>query len=163
MRTQAAEPARRLGPLSHFAWSVVVGVVGALAAVVFRGLIALFHNLLFLGQWSVVYDATVHTPASPWGLFVILVPVVGAAGVAFLVGNFAPEAKGHGVPEVIDAIYYNKGVIRPVVAIIKSLASALSIGSGGSVGREGPIIQIGASFASTLGHRLRCPYGSVSR
>ncbi len=147
-------PAQRLGPLSHFAWSVVVG---ALAAVVFRGRIALCHNLLFLGHWSVVYDANVHTPASPWGPFVILVPVVGAPGVAFLVGNFAPEAKGHGVPEVMDAIYYNKGVIRPVVAVIKSLASVLSIGSGGSVGREGPIVQIGDSFASTLGDRLRLP------
>ncbi len=157
MSAQAAAPVQKLGPLSHFAWSVVVGVVGALAAVVFRGLIALFHNVLFLGQWSVVYDANVHTPASPWGPFVILVPVLGAAGVAFLVGNFAPEAKGHGVPEVIDAIYYNKGVIRPVVAVIKSLASALSIGSGGSVGREGPIIQIGSSFASTLGQVLRVP------
>ena len=65
---------QRLGPLSHFAWSVVVGVVGALSAVVFRGLIALFHNLFFLGQWSVVYDANAHTPASPWGPFMILVP-----------------------------------------------------------------------------------------
>jgi len=73
-----------------------------------------------------------HTPPSPWGIFVILVPVVGAAGVAFLVGKFAPEAKGHGVPEVMDAIYYNNGIIRPVVALIKSLASALSIGSGGA-------------------------------
>ena len=63
-------------------------------------LIALFHNLLFLGQWSFGYDANVHTPPGPWGPFVILVPVLGAAGVAFLVGNFAPEAKGHGVPEV---------------------------------------------------------------
>ena len=92
-----------------------------------------------------------HTPPSPWGPFIILVPVLGAVGVAFLVSHFAPEAKGHGVPEVMDAIYYHKGVVRPIVAVIKSLASALSIGSGGSVGREGPIIQIGSSFGSTLG------------
>lgn len=59
MSTHAAAPVERLGPLSHFAWSVVVGVVGALSAVVFR-LIALFHNLLFLGQWSVVYDVNAH-------------------------------------------------------------------------------------------------------
>lgn len=150
-------PISALSPLKHFAWSVVIGIVGAVAAVVFRGLISLFHNLLFFGQLSVVYDANVHTPASPWGPLVILVPVLGAAGVAFLVGNFAPEAKGHGVPEVIDAIYYHKGVVRPVVAFIKSVASALSIGSGGSVGREGPIIQIGSSFASTLGQVLRVP------
>ncbi len=97
MSTQAAAPVvQRLGPLSHFAWSVVVGVVGALSAVVFRGLIALFHNLLFLGQWSVVYDANAHTPASPWGPFMILVPAVGAAGVAFVVGN-------HGVRHLAKA------------------------------------------------------------
>ena len=157
MSSQDDAAANRLGPLSQFAWSVLIGVVGALAAVVFRGLISLFHNLLFFGQLSLVYDANVHTPASPWGPLVILVPMVGALGVAFLVSNFAPEAKGHGVPEVIDAIYYHKGVVRPVVAIVKSLASALSIGSGGSVGREGPIIQIGSSFASTLGQVLRVP------
>ena len=104
-----------------------------------------------------MYDANAHTLPGPWGPLVILVPVLGAAGVAFLVGSFAPEAKGHGVPEVMDAIYYHKGVVRPVVALIKSLASALSIGSGGSVGREGPIIQIGSSFASTLGQLLRVP------
>jgi CIC family chloride channel protein len=157
MNKLAATQARQLGPLHFYVWSVVVGVVGALGAVVFRGLIALFHNLLFLGQWSFLYDANVHTPASPWGPFVILVPVLGALGVVFLVSNFAPEARGHGVPEVMDAIYYNKGKVRPIVALIKSLASALSIGSGGSVGREGPIIQIGSSFGSTLGLLLRVP------
>ena len=54
----------------------------------------------------------------------------------------------------MDAIYYNRGIIRPVVAAVKSLASGLSIGSGGSVGREGPIVQIGASFGSTLGQYI---------
>ncbi len=154
---QTATHAKRLGPLRFYIWSMVIGVVAAFGAVFFRGLIAFFHNLLFLGELSVFYDANVHTPPSPWGPFVILVPVLGAAGVAFLVGNFAPEAKGHGVPEVMDAIYYSRGVVRPIVAVIKSLASALSIGSGGSVGREGPIIQIGSSFGSTLGQLLKVP------
>ena len=131
--------------------AVVVGIFAGIGAVIFRGLIALFHNILFLGQFSFSYNANIHTPESLWGWGVIFVPVLGALGVAFLVKNFAPEAKGHGVPEVIDAIYYNHGKIRPIVAVIKSLASALSIGSGGAIGREGPIIQIGASFASTLG------------
>jgi hypothetical protein len=72
---------------------------------------------------------------------VVLVPVVGALVVAWLVGNSAPEAKGHGVPEVLDAIHYHQGRIRPRVAVVKSLASAISIGSGGSVGREGPIAE----------------------
>lgn len=146
-----------LGPFLFGILSVVVGIIAGLGAVVFRGMIAIFHNLFFLGKFSVVYDANVHTPSSPWGPFVILVPVLGAMGVVFLVKNFAPEAKGHGVPEVMDAIYYNKGIIRPLVAAIKSLASALSIGTGGAVGREGPIIQIGASFGSTVGQLLRVP------
>ena len=123
----------------------------------FRALIGFFHNLLFLGRISLAYNANVHTPPSPWGPWVILVPVAGAVGVVFLVKNFAPEAKGHGVPEVIDAVYHRRGVIRPVVSVIKAFASALSIGSGGSVGREGPIIQIGASFGSTMGQWLRLP------
>jgi chloride channel protein, CIC family len=139
--------------------ALVVGIVGGLGAVVFRGLIAFVHNLLFLGKLSVIYDSSLFTPASPWGALVILVPVVGAMGVTFIVTNFAPEAKGHGVPEVMDAIYYNRGIIRPIVAIAKSLASALSIGSGAAVGREGPIIQIGSAFGSTLGQVIRMSMG----
>ena len=135
----------------------MVGIIAGLGAVAFRALIALFHNLLFLGKISFIYDANAHTPVGFLGPWVILVPVVGAAGVVFLVKNFAPEAKGHGVPEVMDAIYYNNGIIRPVVALIKSIASALCIGSGGSVGREGPIIQIGSSFGSTLGQIIPMP------
>ena len=135
--------------------AVVVGLVAGFGAVVFRGLIALFHNLLFLGQWSFTYDTSLHTPLSSWGAAVILVPVVGAVIVAFLVKTFAPEAKGHGMPEVIEAVHYRKGVIRPVVAVIKSLASSISIGSGAAIGREGPIIQIGAAFGSTLGQWLQ--------
>ena len=117
----------------------------------FRALIGLIHNIAFLGRFAVSYDASVFTPPGPWGAFIILVPVIGGLIVTFLISNFAPEARGHGVPEVMDAIYYKDGVIRPVVAVIKSLASAISIGTGAAVGREGPIIQIGAALGSTLG------------
>jgi len=157
------EPERRTVEPSPTAWWVMVlcalavGVIAGFGALVFRAMIGGFHNLLFLGQWSFDYDANVHTPPSPWGAGVILVPVLGAVGVAFLVKTFAPEAKGHGVPEVMDAIYHKDGRIRPIVALIKSLASALSIGSGGSVGREGPIIQVGAAFGSTLGQLIAMP------
>ena len=155
----AGEEARQLplGQLSLLALSL--GVVTGLGAVLFRDLIGLIHNLLFAGQVSVHYDANVFTAPSPWGALVILVPVLGAVGVTFLVSNFAPEAKGHGVPEVMDAIYYKAGVIRPVVALVKSLASAIAIGSGASVGREGPIIQIGSALGSTLGQIIRMPAG----
>src|SRR5262245_59808923 len=160
---QSKEPGRRSLEPGPAAWWVMilcalgVGVIAGFGAVVFRAMIGLFHNLLFLRQWSFDYDANIHTPPSPWGAGIILVPVLGAVAVAFLVKTFAPEAKGHGVPEVMDAIYHKEGRIRPIVALVKSLASAISIGSGGSVGREGPIIQVGAAFGSTLGQVIAMP------
>jgi CIC family chloride channel protein len=135
--------------------AIVVGLVTGLGAVVFRDLIGFIHNLSFLGVFSFDYEANVFTPPSPWGALIILVPVVGGQIVTFLITKFAPEARGHGVPEVMDAIYYQDGMIRPVVAVIKSIASALSIGTGAAVGREGPIIQIGSAIGSTLGQIVR--------
>ncbi|MFZ2101813.1 MAG: chloride channel protein [Oricola sp.] len=132
----------------------VIGLVAAAGAVIFRIMISLVHNLFFFGKFSTVYDANQFDPASPFGPFIILAPVIGGLIVVFLVKTFAPEAKGHGVPEVMYAIYHNKGNVRGAVAIVKSLASAISIGSGASVGREGPIIQIGASFGSTIARAL---------
>ena len=155
----AAEDIRPIGQLSMGILAIIVGVVTGFGAVLFRDLIGLIHNILFLGQFVVRYDANLFTPASPWGALVILVPVIGALAVTFLVTNFAPEARGHGVPEVMDAIYYKGGIIRPVVAVVKSLASAISIGSGAAVGREGPIIQIGSGLGSTLGQIVRMPAG----
>jgi chloride channel protein, CIC family len=145
-------------PVNLFVLSVIailVGVVTGFGAVFFRALIAVVHNVFFLGRVSLVYDANVYTPPSPWGALVILVPVIGGLAVVFLVRTFAPEARGHGVPEVMDAIFYKEGRIRPIVAAVKSLASALSIGSGSAVGREGPIIQIGASLGSSIGQAIR--------
>jgi chloride channel protein, CIC family len=155
-------PTRSREPAPTAWWVMVlsalaIGLIAGFGAVLFRAMIGGLHNLFFLGQLSFDYDANVHTPASPWGAGIILVPVIGAIGVAFLVKTFAPEAKGHGVPEVMDAIHYHDGKIRAVVAAVKSLASALSIGSGGSVGREGPIIQIGAAFGSTVGAIIAMP------
>ena len=134
--------------------AVFVGLITGAGAILFRALIGLIHNIAFLGLFSIDYDASLFTPPSPWGILIILVPVLGGVIVTFLTTNFAPEARGHGVPEVMDAIYYKEGVIRPVVALIKSLASALSIGTGAAVGREGPIIQIGAALGSTLGQLI---------
>ena len=134
--------------------AVLVGAITGVGAWAFRRLIGLIHNLFFLGSFSFDFDANVHTPTGTWGPYVILVPVIGAVVVVWLVKTFAPEAKGHGVPEVLDSIYYNEGRIRPTVALVKSLASAFSIGSGGAVGREGPIIQIGATIGSSLGQWL---------
>ncbi len=146
---------RAYGPLSFAALSVLLGVAAGFGALVFRKLIGLVHNVSFLGRLSFHYDASQHTPPGPWGPAVVFVPPLGALVVVFLVKTFAPEAKGHGVPEVMDAIYYGRAVIRPVVAAVKALASAISIGSGGSVGREGPIVQISAAFASWIGGLAR--------
>ncbi|MGH7246782.1 MAG: chloride channel protein, partial [Pseudomonadota bacterium] len=133
--TDSAAATAQLGLVRLSLLAICIGIVGGVGAVVFRGLIALVHNLSFSGTVSVVYDANIFTPPSPWGAAIILVPIVGSVVVTLLVTKFAPEAKGHGVPEVMDAIYYNQGKIRAVVAAIKSLASAICIGTGGSVGR----------------------------
>ena len=137
--------------------SLLVGIISGFGAIVFNKMIGLIHNISFLGKFSLQYDSSMHTPESPWGIGVILIPVIGAVLVAFLVKNFAPEAKGHGVPEVMKAVYFNNGIIRPVVGFVKAIASAISIGTGGSVGREGPFVQIGAAFGSTLGQIVKMP------
>jgi CIC family chloride channel protein len=89
--------------------------------------------------------------------FVLLVPVIGGLIYGPLVDRFARETRGHGVPEVMLAVAERGGRIAPQVAVVKSLASALCIGSGGSVGREGPIVQIGSALGSTLGQWLKVP------
>ncbi len=127
-----------------------VGIMTGIGAVALRSLIGLIHNAMFNGIFKVAYDANILEGPSRFGNWVILSPVLGGLVVVYLVERFAPEAKGHGVPEVMDAIYYKRGDIRGVVAVIKSLASALSIGSGASVGREGPIIQIGSALGSAF-------------
>jgi chloride channel protein, CIC family len=149
--TSKSDPKRPIGLFRLSLIAIFVGIVTGFGAIAFRGLIGFIHNLFFLGRFSFFYDANTYTPPSPWGAFVILVPVVGALIVTLLVTKFAPEARGHGVPEVMDAVYYAEGRIRPVVAAVKSLASAVAIGTGSAVGREGPIIQIGASLGSTIG------------
>jgi CIC family chloride channel protein len=127
--------------------AVVVGLASGLGAVVFRWLIRFFqqffldggsHALSFLGQY-----------------YIILIPAAGGLLVGPLVYFFAREAKGHGVPEVMEAVALRGGRIRPRVALVKILASSICIGSGGSVGREGPIVQIGSTVGSTLGQWLK--------
>jgi chloride channel protein, CIC family len=96
--------------LRHLA--VMVGIITRLGAVAFCTLIAVIHNLMFLGHFSFAYDASEFTAPPPWGRLVIFVPVIGSAVVTFLVTNFAPEAKGHRVPAVMDAIFDRQGSIR---------------------------------------------------
>ena len=143
--------------LSILFMSAIIGVLAGVVAWLFRLLIGAIHNFAFLGEFSSFYDANIHTPESIWGLGVILVPVVGGLVVVYLIKNYAPEAKGHGVPEVISAIYYKGGRINGKVSLIKALASSISIGTGGSVGREGPIVQICSSFSAALATWFKLP------
>jgi CIC family chloride channel protein len=135
--------------------ALVVGTMTGVGAVALRLLIGFFHNAFYNGTFSIWYDANISEGPSRFGDWVFLSPILGGLVVVFLVERFAPEAKGHGVPEVMDAVFYKRGNIRGQVAVIKSLASALSIGSGAAVGREGPIIQIGAALGSAFAQAIK--------
>jgi len=129
-----------------FGTSLLVGLGAGIGAVAFRYLIRAVEWIGYIWFPSVT---------SNWGnAYVIIVPAVGGLLVGLLVYYFAREAKGHGVPEVMEAVAIHGGRIRPRVAVIKSLASSICIGSGGSVGREGPIVQIGSALGSTIGQAL---------
>ena len=138
------------------ALALVVGACAGLAAALFRWLIYAFTWLATghqqFGQQG--HAASLHMP---WlGLsFLVLIPVLGGLLYGPLINRFAPEARGHGVPEVMLAVAENGGRIRPPVTIVKALASAVCIGTGGSVGREGPIVQVGSALASTVGQVVR--------
>ena len=123
--------------------ALVVGVGAGFGAVVFRRLIAYFQ-IFFWEDIANFLDGL-----QPIYLFII--PALGGLIFGPLIYKFAREAKGHGVPEVMESVALRGGRIRPQVAVVKSLASALCIASGGSVGREGPIAQIGSAIGSTVG------------
>ncbi|HEX4401624.1 MAG TPA: chloride channel protein [Galbitalea sp.] len=141
-----------------FALALVIGVASGLGAVAFRYLIA-FFTWLATGKSEFGQGGYVASTHLPWlGLaFYVLIPIIGGLLYGPLVYRFAREARGHGVPEVMVAVAENGGRIRPRVAAVKALASALTIASGGSVGREGPIVQIGSALASGLGQWVRMP------
>jgi CIC family chloride channel protein len=126
--------------------SSVVGSLTGLGAVAFIWLI-LKAKYIFFGR-SV---DLVHLVSSNLEYWEVLIPAVGGLIVGPIVYKFAKEAKGHGVPEVMIAVALKGGVIRARVAIAKAIASAICIGSGGSAGREGPIVQIGAAAGSAIG------------
>jgi CIC family chloride channel protein len=127
------------------------GILAGLFAIAFRLLIALIHNFLFTGGISVSYSKVMYTAVSPWGAFVIFVPVIGAMGVAFLANRFSPQVLRSGVPDILNVVYYKDGTLARGLAVLRTVASALSIGSGAPVGREGSIFQVGAAVASTMG------------
>ncbi|MBW1786145.1 MAG: chloride channel protein [Deltaproteobacteria bacterium] len=129
--------------------AMLVGLAGGFGAIGFRWLIS-FCQRVFYGSGGELLDVLL---AAPW-YAKIWVPAAGGLIVGPLVYFLAREAKGHGVPEVMAAVALHSGIIRKRIVVIKSLASAVSIGSGGSVGREGPIVQIGSAIGSVIGQLL---------
>lgn len=127
--------------------AIVVGIGTGLGAVGFIKLISLIQDVFFIrGEQLLPFLG----PA-----LIVIIPMTGGLLAGPIISFFASEAKGHGVPEVMQAIALRGGRIRPRVVVAKIVASALCIGSGGSAGREGPIVQVGAALGSSLGQWLR--------
>jgi CIC family chloride channel protein len=147
------------------ALAMVVGIVAGVGAIGFYlatqvvehyalGVVVGYHpSPRPAGETPLWWVSASHTPLRPWLLLVI--PALGGLLSGILVFTVAPEAEGHGTDSVIAAYHFKQGQIRPRVPLVKIVASALTIGSGGSGGREGPIAQIGAGFGSLLGNLLR--------
>ncbi|MGA8460470.1 MAG: chloride channel protein [Streptosporangiaceae bacterium] len=141
-----------------FVVAVLVGAGSGLGAVAFRYLIYFFTWLatghVQFGQAG--YTGSAHLPWLGLGFFVVI-PVAGGVVYGPLIYRYAREARGHGVPEVMVAVAERGGRIRPQVSLVKAVASAVCLGTGGSVGREGPIVQIGSALASAFGQWTRMP------
>ncbi|RMD87769.1 MAG: chloride channel protein [Calditrichaeota bacterium] len=134
--------------------SAAVGVLSGFIAIGFRYLIYFFQNLFFFGNFSFENsdNALIHNHI---GWTIIFIPAIGGLLVGLITHFFASEAKGHGVPEVMEAVSFNDGKMKYRTVFFKALASAITIGSGGSVGREGPIVQIGSAAGSTIAQWLK--------
>lgn len=137
-------------------YAMLVGFVGGIVAQGLLELIYLFTNLFFFGRFSFAlrYPAQNHL-----GVWVILIPPIGGLVVGLLIYFLEPTLKGHGIPEAMEAVLFGQSRMRPRVAILKPLATALAIGTGGPFGAEGPIIQTGGAIGSLLGQVLKLsPY-----
>lgn len=130
--------------------AALVGILGGFCAIGFRLFIQLVSDVSWhQGVYTLEYIASLPI----W--WKILAPSLGGLIVGFIVWRFAPEAKGHGVPVVMEAVAVHGGRLRPRLVLATTIASGITIGSGGSVGREGPIVQIGSALGSTIGQWLK--------
>ena len=136
--------------------AVVIGLLGGFGAVAFHYLIGAVQKI----SWGSMEPHLEHFTAVPiWAK--ILIPAAGGLVIGPLVYLFAREAKGHGVPEVMESVARKGGVMRPRVVMAKFIGSAITIGTGGSAGREGPIVQIGSAIGSVVGQFLRVSAGRM--
>jgi H+/Cl- antiporter ClcA/CBS domain-containing protein len=135
----------RVLPISGLA--IVIGAVCAVLALVLLRLIGLFTNLFYFGRWS---TAMVSPVGNHLGIYAVFVPVIGALVIGVMARYGSERIRGHGIPEAIEAILINGSRVEPKVAILKPISSAISIGSGGPFGAEGPIIMTGGAFGSLI-------------
>jgi CIC family chloride channel protein len=135
----------RVLPISGLA--VVIGALCAFVALALLRLIGLFTNLFYFGRWN----TTMVSPAgNQLGWYSVLVPIVGALIIGIMARYGSERIRGHGIPEAIEAILINGSRVEPKVALLKPISSAISIGSGGPFGAEGPIIMTGGAFGSLI-------------
>ena len=135
----------RVLPISGLA--IVIGAVCAVLALLLLRLIGLFTNLFYFGRWS---TAMVFPVGNHLGIYAVFVPVVGALVIGVMARYGSERIRGHGIPEAIEAILISGSRVEPKVAILKPISSAISIGSGGPFGAEGPIIMTGGAFGSLI-------------
>lgn len=127
--------------------ALAIGAIASLVALALLRLIGLFTNLFYFGRWS---SALVSPAGNHLGFFSVLVPVGGALIIGVMARYGSERIRGHGIPEAIEAILINGSRVEPKVAFLKPLSSAISIGSGGPFGAEGPIIMTGGAFGSMI-------------
>jgi chloride channel protein, CIC family len=143
---------RRLFTISSLA--VVVGIISAFVAVVLLELINFFTNVFFYGKPE--FSLKLVSPAyNHLGLFVIVIPVIGGLVVGVMARFGSERIRGHGIPEALESILITKSKMEPKIAVLKPLSTAISIGSGGPFGAEGPIIMTGGAFGSVFAQFLK--------
>ncbi len=135
----------RIIPISLLA--IVIGVVGAFVALGLLRLIGLFTNLFYFQRWS---TGLASPSANHLGFYAVLVPIAGALLVGLVARYGSERIRGHGIPEAIESILLKGSRVQPRLAILKPLSAAISIGSGGPFGAEGPIIMTGGAFGSLI-------------
>jgi H+/Cl- antiporter ClcA len=135
----------RVLPISALA--LAIGVLASFVALALLRLIGLFTNLFYFGRWS---TALVSPAGNHLGIVAVLVPVGGALIIGLMARYGSERIRGHGIPEAIEAILINGSRVEPKVALLKPISSAISIGSGGPFGAEGPIIMTGGAIGSMI-------------
>ena len=135
----------RVVPISLLA--TVIGVICAFVALALLRLIGLFTNLFYFGRWS---TAMVSPAGNHLGVYSVFVPIAGALIIGVMARYGSERIRGHGIPEAIESILLNGSRIEPKVALLKPISSAISIGSGGPFGAEGPIIMTGGAVGSMI-------------